>query len=96
MLGVVVVTACYIGLNAVYLRVLSIDTVVKSTRVAADAFDALVGSEAEQQGVEARLRRIALEHHRLDGSDAGGPDGTGGGGSVDLPDRSGKWRRPTS
>lgn len=43
MVGVVVVTICYIGLNAVYLRVLPIDKVISSTRVAADAFDILIG-----------------------------------------------------
>ena len=44
MIGVVVVTLCYIGLNAVYLRVLSIDQVIASSRVAADTFDVLVGA----------------------------------------------------
>jgi APA family basic amino acid/polyamine antiporter len=43
MIGVVVVTLCYIGLNAVYLRVLPIDKVIASQRVAADAFEVLVG-----------------------------------------------------
>ncbi|MEO8677512.1 MAG: amino acid permease [Vicinamibacterales bacterium] len=43
MIGVVIVTICYIGLNAVYLRVLPIDKVIASTRVAADAFEILVG-----------------------------------------------------
>ena len=43
LIGVVVVTLCYIGLNAVYLRVLSIDKVIASSRVAADTFDVLVG-----------------------------------------------------
>ena len=43
MIGVVVVTACYVGLNAVYLRVLPIDKVIASTRIAADAFEVLVG-----------------------------------------------------
>jgi APA family basic amino acid/polyamine antiporter len=41
--GIVVVTLAYIGLNAVYLRVLSIPEIVSSTRVAADAFRRLVG-----------------------------------------------------
>ena len=45
MIGVVVVTVCYIGLNAVYLRVLPIDTVIASTRVAADTFEVLLGSQ---------------------------------------------------
>ena len=43
LIGVVVVTLCYIGLNAVYLRVLTIDKVIGSSRVAADTFDVLVG-----------------------------------------------------
>ena len=41
--GVLVVTACYIGLNAVYLYVLPIEAVAGSTRVAADAAEALFG-----------------------------------------------------
>ena len=44
MIGVVVVTVCYIGLNAVYLRALPIEKVMTSTRVAADAFEVLVGA----------------------------------------------------
>ena len=44
MIGVVVVTVCYIGLNAVYLRALPIEKVMTSSRVAADAFEVLVGS----------------------------------------------------
>jgi APA family basic amino acid/polyamine antiporter len=42
-LGTLIVTACYIGLNAIYLRVLSIDRVTASMRIAADAAEALVG-----------------------------------------------------
>jgi APA family basic amino acid/polyamine antiporter len=42
-LGTLVVTACYVGLNFVYLSVLPIDRVIASTRVAADTFEALVG-----------------------------------------------------
>jgi APA family basic amino acid/polyamine antiporter len=42
-LGILVVTVCYIGLNAVYLRVLSVPEVIASTRVAADTFGRLVG-----------------------------------------------------
>ena len=42
-LGVVIVTVCYVGLNVVYLSVLPIEQVIKSTRVAADAFEQLVG-----------------------------------------------------
>lgn len=44
LIGVVVVTLCYIGLNAVYLRVLSVDKVMTSSRVAADTFDVLMGT----------------------------------------------------
>jgi APA family basic amino acid/polyamine antiporter len=42
-LGTMIVTACYVGLNVVYLSVLPIDRVIASTRVAADTFEALVG-----------------------------------------------------
>ncbi|MFQ5824364.1 MAG: APC family permease [bacterium] len=44
MLGTVIVTICYIALNAVYLYILPLDTIASSTRVAADAADALIGS----------------------------------------------------
>lgn len=42
--GIVIVTLCYVGLNAVYLSVLSVPEVVASTRVAADTFGRLVGN----------------------------------------------------
>ncbi|MEP6783692.1 MAG: amino acid permease [Acidobacteriota bacterium] len=42
LIGIVVVTVCYMGMNAVYLRVLPIDKVISSSRVAADAFEALI------------------------------------------------------
>ena len=42
-LGTLIVTACYVGLNFVYLSVLPIDRVIASTRVAADTFESLVG-----------------------------------------------------
>jgi basic amino acid/polyamine antiporter, APA family len=42
-LGTLIVTACYAGLNAIYLRVLPLATVRNSTRVAADAADVLLG-----------------------------------------------------
>ena len=42
-LGTLIVTLCYIGLNAIYLRVLPIDRVSASTRIAADVAEALVG-----------------------------------------------------
>ena len=44
MIGIAVVTVCYIGLNAIYLRVLPIEKVMTSSRVAADTFEVLVGS----------------------------------------------------
>jgi APA family basic amino acid/polyamine antiporter len=43
MIGVAIVTVCYIALNAVYLYVLPLQTVMSSDRVAADAADALFG-----------------------------------------------------
>ena len=43
LVGVAVVTGCYVALNVVYLRVLPVETVRTSTRVAADAADALFG-----------------------------------------------------
>jgi len=42
-IGVLVVTVCYIALNAVYFYVLPLETVISSDRVAADAADAVVG-----------------------------------------------------
>ena len=42
-LGTIIVTVCYIALNTVYLYVLPLDSVSSSTRVAADAADALLG-----------------------------------------------------
>jgi APA family basic amino acid/polyamine antiporter len=42
-LGTLIVTLCYVGLNVVYLSVLPIGRVIASTRVAADTFEALVG-----------------------------------------------------
>ncbi|MGH9349508.1 MAG: amino acid permease [Vicinamibacterales bacterium] len=42
-LGTLIVTVCYVALNAIYLRVLPIDRVTASTRIAADAAEALVG-----------------------------------------------------
>jgi APA family basic amino acid/polyamine antiporter len=44
MIGCVIVTACYAGLNAIYLKVLPLDVLRASTRVAADAADVLLGS----------------------------------------------------
>jgi len=42
-IGALTVTACYLALNAVYLYVLPLPTLASSTRVAADAADALLG-----------------------------------------------------
>ncbi|RPJ85226.1 MAG: amino acid permease, partial [Acidobacteria bacterium] len=44
MIGTAIVTACYVLLNVVYLYVLPLDAVMTSTRVAADAADAVLGS----------------------------------------------------
>jgi APA family basic amino acid/polyamine antiporter len=41
--GVAIVTACYITMNLLYLMVLPLDTVRSSTRIAADAADAVFG-----------------------------------------------------
>jgi APA family basic amino acid/polyamine antiporter len=43
MLGTLIVTVSYIALNAVYMYILPLDKVASSTRIAADAADALVG-----------------------------------------------------
>jgi len=43
-IGIAVVVACYVALNAAYLHVLPLDVVIGSTRVAADAADAVLGS----------------------------------------------------
>ena len=42
--GTIIVTICYAGLNAIYLRVLPLDSVRASTHVAADAARALFGA----------------------------------------------------
>jgi APA family basic amino acid/polyamine antiporter len=46
MIGVALVTLCYIGMNAVYLSVLPMETVMKSQRIAADTFEVLIGPQA--------------------------------------------------
>ncbi len=43
LLGTLIVTACYMAMNAVYMYLLPLDTVASSTRVAADAADAVLG-----------------------------------------------------
>ncbi|MFQ5606012.1 MAG: APC family permease [bacterium] len=42
-LGTIVVTFCYIAMNAVYMYVLPLDVVASSSKIAADAADVLVG-----------------------------------------------------
>jgi basic amino acid/polyamine antiporter, APA family len=44
LIGTLVVTACYVGVNAGYLAVLPLETVVSSTRVAADFAGAVLGT----------------------------------------------------
>ncbi len=44
LIGTLIVTACYIGMNTVYMYVLPLDALSTSTRVAADAADVLMGS----------------------------------------------------
>jgi APA family basic amino acid/polyamine antiporter len=51
LIGTVVVTVAYIGVNAAYLAVLPLETVTKSTRVAADFADAVAGSAAGGQAL---------------------------------------------
>jgi APA family basic amino acid/polyamine antiporter len=45
LIGTLIVTACYIGLNAACLYLLPLDQVIRSTRVAADAANVLVGEK---------------------------------------------------
>lgn len=42
-IGTLLVTACYVALNAAYFHVLPVETVASSTRIAADAADAVLG-----------------------------------------------------
>lgn len=42
--GVIIVTACYVALNAAYFHVLPLTSVAQSTRVAADAANAVLGT----------------------------------------------------
>ncbi|MBI4420171.1 MAG: amino acid permease [Gemmatimonadetes bacterium] len=44
LVGTIIVTACYVAMNAVYLYVLPLDQVARSTRIAADAADAVLGA----------------------------------------------------
>ena len=79
MIGILIVTVCYVGLNAVYLRVLAIAEVIASTRVAADAFGRLVGPAGGTRDFGAgdvqRVRRAERHHPR--GSAGVLPDGAG-------------------
>ncbi|MDH4045651.1 MAG: amino acid permease [Gemmatimonadota bacterium] len=43
LLGTLIVTLCYVALNAVYFRILPLETVVSSERVAADAANVVMG-----------------------------------------------------
>jgi APA family basic amino acid/polyamine antiporter len=43
LVGVAIVTACYVAMNLLYLRILPLEAVRSSTRIAADAADAVVG-----------------------------------------------------
>src|SRR6185436_10955362 len=43
-LGTLIVTLCYLGLNAAYVRILPLEQVIRSQRVAADVATAVVGS----------------------------------------------------
>jgi APA family basic amino acid/polyamine antiporter len=43
MLGTVIVTVCYIAMNAVYMHILPLEVIRSSTRIAADAANALLG-----------------------------------------------------
>ena len=45
-LGILIVTACYVALNAVYFYVLPVDQVIRSTRIAADTATVLLGNRA--------------------------------------------------
>jgi APA family basic amino acid/polyamine antiporter len=44
LIGVIIVTACYVALNAAYFHVLPLNSVARSTRVAADAANAVLGA----------------------------------------------------
>jgi basic amino acid/polyamine antiporter, APA family len=46
MIGIAIVTFCYIGLNLVYTLNLPMQSVMTSTRIAADTFEALIGPQA--------------------------------------------------
>jgi APA family basic amino acid/polyamine antiporter len=48
LIGTLIVTACYAGLNAIYLRVLPLEAVRASTRVAADAADVMFAGGGAQ------------------------------------------------
>jgi basic amino acid/polyamine antiporter, APA family len=58
MIGTLLVTGCYIALNAAYLAVLPMSTVSSSTRIAADFADAVMGSGAAAMSVLVILSTI--------------------------------------
>ena len=43
LIGTLIVTACYMGMNAVYLYLMPLDVVARSTRIAADAAETVLG-----------------------------------------------------
>jgi APA family basic amino acid/polyamine antiporter len=61
LIGTLTVTVWYIALNAVYLYILPLETVISSSRVAADAADTVLGYGGGAAGVRGRAR--ALPRH---------------------------------
>jgi APA family basic amino acid/polyamine antiporter len=69
-IGTLLVTACYVGLNAAYLHVLPVEKVATSTRVAADAAEALLGPGA---GVAISALVMVSAFGAMNGIILGGP-----------------------
>ena len=61
MYGSIIVTVCYIALNAVYMYILPLDVVVTSTRVAADAADVVVDGGATIADMGEHIFRMVLD-----------------------------------
>ena len=59
-IGSVVVTACYVALNAAYLYLLPLDQVTSSARVAADAAQAMAGARGDQNGVHRGRKQLPV------------------------------------